>query len=220
MRNGLSRAVSPAGAPSFSVTREVAPAFHPAATGPAWANLLEQFYAQGGVPFPQLHRLADSQLPEPYKSLLAHCADMTPTLEKFYARTVGIQVLNHQLHADRYLREVVLQVPGPKGRGSLLPIEYGVIRIFLDRLPAPARRRVLQQERPFGTILREENIVHSSWPQDFFRIEADARLAALLRTGGEAPLYGRRNLLLDGARHVLAEVIEILAPVDQNDLSR
>jgi hypothetical protein len=28
-------------------------------------------------------------------------------------------------------------------------------------------------------------------------------------------LYGRRNVLLEGSRRLLAEVIEILAPVDQ-----
>jgi chorismate-pyruvate lyase len=219
MHDGFSRAVFSASGQPFASMPETTLGF-PSTPVPPWAGLLEQFYARSGLPFPQLHRLPDIRLPEPYQRLLAHSADMTPTLEKFYGHTVGIRVLNFELHADSYLREVVLHAPGRGGSVNVLPVEYGVIRIFLDRLSAPARRRVLEQECPFGTILREENIVHSSWPQDFFRIEADARLAGLLRTGEGAALYGRRNLLRDDGRHVLAEVIEILAPAGPDDISQ
>lgn len=190
-------------------------ASQPATPAPAWAVLLEQFYSQSGHSFPRIQAVDEAQIPEPYKRLLVHAEDMTPTLEKFYAQPVGITVLNFDLQSDFYLREVVLNVAGKSSSPpEQLSIEYGVIRIFLNRLTPAARRRVLEQRRPFGSILREEGIAHSSWPQSFFRVEADARLTSLLRIRQAQELYGRRNILLDASRHALAEVIEILAPVD------
>ena len=95
------------------------------------------------------------------------------------------------------------------------PVEYGVIRIHLNRLPVTARRCVIEEQRPLGKILEVEAIPHLSWPQAFFRIESDARTRAALRLGQPGELYGRRNVLLDGSRHLLAEVIEVLAPAEQ-----
>ena len=92
-------------------------------------------------------------------------------------------------------------------------MEYGVIRIHLDRFPPAARRLVLQEQRPLGDILHGEAIPHLSWPQAFFRLKADATSGAALGLRRPGFLYGRRNVLLDGSRRLLAEVIEVLAPV-------
>ena len=179
---------------------------------PSWAVLLEQFYARSGHPLPSIYPVKDTQVPPPYKALLVHSADMTPTLEKFHGQPVGITVLNRDLQPDFYLREVVLNV-SRNGTSEPRPIEYGVIRICLNRFPAGARRRVIEEQRPLGAILQAEGIPHISWPQAFFRLESDSRLGGLLRLRQPAELYGRRNVLLDGSRHLLAEVIEILPPV-------
>ena len=91
-------------------------------------------------------------------------------------------------------------------------MEYGVIRICLGLLSPAASRKVLEEQRPLGKILELEAIAHLSWPQAFFRVEADGRLSKLLGLAAPALLYGRRNVLVDGSRRLLAEVIEILAP--------
>jgi hypothetical protein len=91
-------------------------------------------------------------------------------------------------------------------------VAYGVIRICLAPLSAAAAKSVLEEGRPLGKILQAEAIAHLSWPQAFFRVEADARLTKLLGLGQAATLYGRRNVLVDGSRRLLAEVIEILPP--------
>jgi hypothetical protein len=187
----------------------------PTAYTPSWAILLEQFYSQSGHPLPRIQQLNDTQIPQPYKSLLVHSSDMTPTLEKFYSQALGITVLNRDLQPDFYLREVLLNLAGDNAAtNGARPVEYGVIRICLNRIPPAARRRVLEQQRPLGNILQGEAIPHISWPQAFFRVESDSRLTSLLRFQPPRDLYGRRNVLLDGSRHLLAEVIEILAPVD------
>jgi hypothetical protein len=81
-------------------------------------------------------------------------------------------------------------------------------------MPTKARQRVLQELHPLGHILQTEAIPHMSWPQAFFRAEPDPHMAAMLRLRRNCGLYGRRNVLVDGFRHLLAEVIEVLAPID------
>jgi chorismate-pyruvate lyase len=170
--------------------------------------LLEHFYAKLGLPLPGLHELKDEEMPQPYKGLLVHSSDMTPTLEAFYRQPMRLTVLTREHQDYAYLREVVL-----KCAHDARPVEYGVIRICLDHLPAPARLRVLEEQRPLGNILQSEVIPHLSWPQAFFRIHSDSHLGHVLYLSQPGTLYGRRNVLLDGSRRLLAEVIEILAPV-------
>lgn len=174
---------------------------------PGWAALLERFYGKLGLPMPAIHDIDGQAMPEPYRRLLVHSSDMTPTLEAFYRQPIRLTVLTREQQDYAYLREVVL-----KSANDARPVEYGVIRICLDHLPPPASRRVLEEQRPLGNILQSDAIPHLSWPQAFFRVESDSHLAHVLYLSQPATLYGRRNVLLDGSRRLLAEVIEIVAP--------
>jgi chorismate-pyruvate lyase len=182
--------------------------FEPAAAGQSLAlvSLLERFYVRTGLPLPRLDVLKENEVVEPYKRLLVHSSDMTPTLEAFYKESLGLTVLSRELQRDSYLREVVLTINQQR------PVEYGVIRICLDRFPPAARRRVLDEQRPLGHILQTEGLPHLSWPQAFFRVQSDAHMRTVLRLQQPGTLYGRRNVILDGTRRLLAEVLEILAP--------
>jgi hypothetical protein len=235
----------------FAVPSPTAPrAGHP----PEWAALLARFYLRAGLQMPVMAQLQREEMPEPYRQLLVHSRDMTPTLETFHGHKLAITVLSREREQDAYLREVLLRpapdpacagetpagagraptllpqqlpLPGPEPNSKALPmpdfaadrnvrapVEYGVIRIFLDKLPPTARGAVLAEERPFGDILQTEGIGHLSWPQAFFRIEADFRLGRVLGVRPAVSLYGRRNVLVDGSRRLLAEVIEVLPPAD------
>jgi chorismate-pyruvate lyase len=187
---------------------------HPAKKwhAPSWAVLLQRFYTRMRLPLPPIEPRKGEDVPEPYRKLLVHSSDMTPTLEAFYQRTVGLTVLSREIAQEEYLREVVLNL-ADGGQ----PIEYGVIRICLGHLPGPARARVLQEQRPLGNILRSEGLPHISWPQAFFRMQSDLHTGAVLHLQEPCDLYGRRNVLLDGNRRLLAEVIEILAPAAQGE---
>jgi chorismate-pyruvate lyase len=132
---------------------------------------------------------------------------MTPTLEGFHRQPIHLEALRSERQDDVYWREVIL-----RGADDARPVAYGVIRICLAPLSAAAAKSVLEEGRPLGKILQAEAIAHLSWPQAFFRVEADARLTKLLGLGQAATLYGRRNVLVDGSRRLLAEVIEILPP--------
>jgi chorismate-pyruvate lyase len=180
---------------------------------PSWAALLERFCEPTGPSVPALKELKGAEVPPPYQSLLVHSWDMTPTLARFYGQTLRLRVLGRARHNDSYKREVILWLAEDER-----PVEYGVIRIHLDRLPPAARRLVLQEERPLGDILQAEAIPHLSWPQAFFRLKADGHTGAALRLRRPGFLYGRRNVLLDGSRRLLAEVIEVLAPVAKQEM--
>jgi chorismate-pyruvate lyase len=181
---------------------------------PPWAGLLQRFYSRSQLPLPPLVQLKNEEVPQPYQQLLVHSSDMTPTLERFYCQPLALTVLSREIESDSYYREVVLRL-GLDQR----PVEYGVIRIFLAQFPARARRRVLEEHSPLGNILQTEAVAHLSWPQAFFRTQSDAHMHTLLGLNQASELYGRRNVLLDGTRRLLAEVIEILAPPPRGALS-
>ena len=193
------------------MTVSAPPASAPARHFPAWAALLKRFYNQAGQPLPKLARLRGDEIPQPYHDLLVHSSDMTGTLERFYDQPVGLAVLGRQTKSDTYLREVVLHIADDAQR-----VEYGVIQIYLDHFPPAARRRVLAEQSPLGSILHSEGIGHLSWPQAFFCVQSDAHIGTVLRLRQECQLYGRRNVLLDGSRRLLADVIEVLAPVENH----
>jgi chorismate-pyruvate lyase len=136
---------------------------------------------------------------------------MTPTLENFFRQPLGLIVLSRDIQEESYRREVVLTLGC-----EMRPILYGAIRILLGRLPEKAREGVLEERFPLGHILQTEAIPHLSWPQAFFRAEPDTHMTAMLQLQHVGDLYGRRNVLVDGSRRLLAEVIEVLAPVGKS----
>ncbi len=176
---------------------------------PPWAALLARFYHRHGLALPRMICLDPQQMPAPSRRLLAHNHDMTPTLERFYGERLALQVCGLAREGPTYLREVILAL-GDSGT----PVAYGAICIQLKRFSEPVQKRIVANEHPFGRILESEQIAHMGWPQAFFVIDADARLRRLLDFEQAQPLYGRRNVLLDGQRRLLAEVIEILAPLE------
>jgi hypothetical protein len=109
-----------------------------------WAALLERFYERSGLSAPVLRELKGDEVPQPYHGLLVHSSDMTPTLAGFYGQPLRLKVLSRELQDNSYNREVVLWLAGDE-----TPVEYGVIRICLDRLPPAARRLVLDEQRPW-----------------------------------------------------------------------
>jgi chorismate-pyruvate lyase len=175
---------------------------------PAWAALLERFYDRTGLSLPALRELEAEEVPQPYRALLVHSSDMTPTLARFYGQALRLRVLGRERRDNSYRREVILRLAE-----DARPVEYGAIRIHLERLPPAARGLVLEEQLPLGEILQREAVPHLSWPKGYFRIRSDPHAGAALGVRRPGFLYGRRNVLLDGSRHLLAEVIEVLAPV-------
>lgn len=168
---------------------------------------LDDFYAQAGEPLPPYERIPGEGMPEPYRSLLVHQNDMTPTLEKFHKREIHIRVMGRRRKGNEYFREVVLLLDETNE-----PVEFGAIKINLDRFPEGARDQILNEVRPLGTILRECVIVHDSRPKAYLRFATDKLINEALQLRGAHMLYGRRNTLFDPEGLPLAEIVEILPP--------
>lgn len=170
---------------------------------------LGQVYAESDLSLPGIVSIKVEGLPEPYRSLLAHSDDMTGTLEIAYGDRIRLRVLRRRNSGEVLLREVVLVL-----EGNDRPVEFGAIRIQLDRLSAGARGAVLEGKLPLGRILQDYRVEYRSRPLEFFRVQADAEMKKALGLDGSPTLYGRRNRLLTPADGLLAEVIEILPPAD------
>jgi hypothetical protein len=168
---------------------------------------LNEFYDQLGLPLPCVVRVEDRDVPEPYRSLLVHTLDMTPTLAGFYRCGIRLQVLKHALSRDVLSREIVLVLEGDEK-----PVVFGAIKIYLERFPAEARRLVEEMKQPLGTILQTQGIVHASRPEAYIQVTADATINGALGLTGSHRLYGRRNGLWNESQQALAQVVEILPP--------
>jgi chorismate-pyruvate lyase len=169
---------------------------------------LDAFYAETGATLPLIQRVEASAIPEPWRRLLVHTDDMTPTLEAFHQGNIHIRVLGRRRQDNEYFREVVLHLDETKQ-----PVEFGANRILLDRFPEAAQRLILAEHEPLGHILRDFRVRHTCEPNAFLRLSADALISqALGLNGGRPILYGRHNRLFDPEGQLLSEVVEILPP--------
>lgn len=173
---------------------------------------LDEFYAQTGQTLPNIESINGALLPEPYKSLLVHNDDMTPTLENFYGSKVHLEVLRRQQRDHFYFRQVLLLLDN-----SEQPVEFGAIKINLALFPAAARREILEEQFPLGRILSAHSIAHHSRPKAFLKIDPDAYIRSGFNLRGKPVLYGRRNTLVDPTQRSLAEILEVLPPARKFD---
>ena len=168
---------------------------------------LNEFYEQAGLALPPASRINGREMPEPFRRLLVHDRDMTPTLEAAYGRKMDLRVLKYSLDHEVFSRQILLV---PEGGGA--PTVFGAIKIYLDEFPTEARELVLARKMPLGSILASQGIRHFSAPDAFFSVEADAPICEAMELSGPARLYGRRNILGNGTGRRLAQVLEILPP--------
>ena len=168
---------------------------------------LAEAYSRRGLCLPAIERVEGSSIPQPYRDLLVHDRDMTPTLEAFHGEPIRLRVVSRESASGVLFREVVLV-----STESARPVEYGAIRIRLDGFGGPAQTLILEGVLPLGTILRRENVPHRSHPQRFLRVEPDEAVAQALELEGCEPLYGRHNRISGQDGGVLAEMVEILPP--------
>ncbi|HAV62723.1 MAG TPA: hypothetical protein DCY13_10190 [Verrucomicrobiales bacterium] len=172
-----------------------------------WAYPLDEFYAQAGLTLPTIDQIRGDEMSEPYRSLLVHQKDMTPTLEAFHQDKIHIRALSRNQRNGFYFREVVLELDRDE-----TPVEFGAIKIMLDLLPPGARQLILAEREPLGHILADCGVLHSSRPKAYLRIQSDDFINQALKLEGTHTLYGRRNTLFDPENRPLAEIVEILPP--------
>ena len=170
---------------------------------------LNLFYAYYKRDMPEITPLFDWHLPDAFKRLLAHENNMTPTLESFYESTIHIERLNVVPDRDECSREVVLRLDTSKK-----PVEYGASRIFLHTLPAQAVDLICEGHMPLGSILNQCGCHHTVELSGFFKVKPTSFFTNVFSSTHGTPLYGRRNSLVALDGNPIAEVCEILPPLD------
>jgi chorismate-pyruvate lyase len=168
---------------------------------------LTEFYEEAGLPLPEVKLIDGREMPQPYRNLLVHDNDMTPTLEAAHGQTIHLRVLKHSLRDGVFSRQVLLVLDE-----DAAAVEFGGIKIYLEHLPEEARRLVLEKKMPLGTILRTQRVAHQSHPSAYLQVNADAVIREALDLDEPRALYGRCNVLSDPSHNVLARVVEILPP--------
>jgi len=151
--------------------------------------------------------LEADELPEPYRSLLAHDRDMTGTLETYHKQTMGLRVYVKRIEGDSIFRQVVLY-----GETDGRPQEFGAIRIDLSTFDDETRGLVESCQVPLGRVLREHGVAYVSNPSAFLKVSPDKLLCEALNVSG-GPLYGRKNELTTPDGRAFAQIIEILPPL-------
>jgi hypothetical protein len=166
---------------------------------------LDDFYARSGLPLPEFERISGDEVPEPYRSLLVHESDMTPTLEKYHRSDIHLKILNREQRDDFYFREVVLCLDG-----SNKPVEFGANKVSLLLFPPKARQLILEEHLPLGRILSDCNIPHNTLAKAFFLVHTDEFINSILGLNRPTILYGRKATIRDLQQRPLSEIVEIL----------
>ena len=156
--------------------------------------------------FAGLEHVEASAVPEPYVGLLAHNSHMTVAMERFHGGSVSLRVVAEGGGAgssaeDAYAREILLA----NSEGKV--VQYGIVRIDLSPLPAPARARILQKREPLGRILIESGVHRDVQAVELLHLAPSSAFASLLEADG--PTYGRvAEMRLNGRPAV--EVLEVV----------
>ncbi|MEO0477835.1 MAG: hypothetical protein AAF085_17995, partial [Planctomycetota bacterium] len=152
--------------------------------------------------------LEAEELPDPYRTLLAHDRDMTGTLETYFKQPMTLRVHVKRVEGDSLYRQVSLV-----GMNDGRPAEFGAIRIDLSCFDGETRELVAECKIPLGRVLREHDVAYVSSPSAYLEVTPDKLLSEALQVS-TGPLYGRKNELKMPDGRAIAQIIEILPPLD------
>src|SRR5690349_6982979 len=124
-----------------------------------WLMPFHFFYEKDGLPLPDFRFLRGDEVPYPYRSLLVHTNDMTPTLAAFHHSRLYLEVHEHESSEAFVMRLVTLHAAA-----SDAPVEYGAIAIQLGGLPPELSAEVAAGRKPLGALLGEFGIEHRGEP--------------------------------------------------------
>ena len=170
---------------------------------PDLQSLVDLFYANP-VGLGEFMELPSPEIPESYRSLLAHDAHMTVTLEQVHQSPVSVEVLDVQRTATHYSRKIVL-----RRISDQKPVLFGIVRLSLNFLPPHVQREIEDQQTPLGRVLIENGILRNVKLLSLWGVEPADELATIFEdTNSARTCYGRTALIYcDGLPAV--ELLEI-----------
>lgn len=178
----------------------------------SWLMPFHYFYEKEGESLPDFRFLRGEEVPYPYRSLLVHTNDMTPTLAAFHHSRLYLEVHEHESNDSFVMRLVTLHA-----QSNDAPVEYGAIAIQLGGLPPEVAAEVVAGRKPLGGLLGEYGVEHRGAPVAYFSVPADFHIARALNQAPGETLYGRCNQLLDREGMVFADIVEILPRSNESE---
>ena len=177
-----------------------------------WLLPIHFFYEKHGRPMPDFQFLDGKEVPYPYRSLLVHENDMTPTLAAFHHSKLYLEVHEKEATDAFVMRMVTLHAAA-----SDIPVEFGAIGIHLENFEPEVRELIVEGRVPLGAILGENKVSHHGSPSAYFSVPADELMAGTLKQKVGDVLFGRCNQLLDADNMVIADIVEILPRSDESE---
>lgn len=175
-------------------------------------NPLSAYYRDYNIPMPGFESVEPASLPEPYRHLLVHDADMTGRLTAFHNETIGLRVIEENVLREVLARRIVLfaTITGKE-------VEFGGIIIYLNRFESDVRNLIEEGKIPLGRILVNHQVEFIRSPTHYLKVVADDMIAECLATQAGIELYGRKSKLSNSEGEVLAEIVEVLPPIKEEE---
>jgi chorismate-pyruvate lyase len=170
---------------------------------------LSHFCRQDGRQLPAFRIVQPEALPDAARKLLVHTGDMTSRLEQHHGGGTVLQVLHCEHTSSVYRREVLLCL-----EATSLPVEYGAIEIDLSAFTGELRDLIVEAQLPLGGLLNRFGVRYYSKPRAFLKLAPDPGMNALFGAEGATELYGRSNVLCGENGPVLAQIVEVLRPLE------
>ena len=171
---------------------------------PSPLHPLDLAYVRAGLEPTAATAITPDEIPQPYRSLLAHQRDMTLTLEAHFGGRVALRPLATFTVGAWYYRRVLL-AQEYSGR----PVEMGAIRIRLAALPRKVQAEIRRNRIPLGRILRDGGVDFTSMPREFFAVTPNPEMMGVFWMREPRTLYGRRTEVLLGGR-AIGDIVEVL----------
>jgi chorismate-pyruvate lyase len=168
---------------------------------------LADLVARLGYSLPEIggfEPVAASVLPLEYQILLVHHDHMTVAVEAFHDSHVDVRVLQTALAENRYTRSSLLT-----RRDTGARLQFGVVSIRLEALPAAVREAFIDRAVPLGRALIRHNVLREVELRALWRIMPGPRLQTELGVPAGTPIFGRTAAITVNNQPAV-EVLEIV----------
>ncbi len=154
------------------------------------------------------HQQHHTELPVSYRRLLAHTGHMTVTVEDRHRCAVDVEVLQVLHNETHYSRQILLRRQRDKR-----VVQFGIVRLALDTIEAPAREEIISQRTPLGRVLIEHGVMRAVQLLGLWQVHCGPQLAKYFGTNLGHVTYGRTALIYCNSEPAV-ELLEIVAPED------
>jgi hypothetical protein len=130
-------------------------------------------------------------LSDGYRRLLAHQEHMTIAHEAFHNSPVDVHVLDEWRDESCYARSSLLS---RQSDGAI--VQFGIMRIWLNDLPATAQAEITSRQSPLGRVLVEHNLLREVELISLWQITPGPILRKNLPLQGRSAIFGRSAQIL------------------------